>query len=371
MNIRLLLILICLCLSTGIGAAPYELGPGDVLQIKVINFENLSTQVTVQPDGKISLPLVGSVDAAGRSAERLAEELTTRYSEFVVKPSIWVTVTQFREQSIFMLGLVKVPGKAAITPGMTILTAIASVGGTAEKADLSNVLVTRDNRETFTVDLEAAARDPKRNIELRAGDIVHVPESKARVLVAGSVTNPGSYDLKPGMRVLDALSAAGGMTPEANSSAAVLTGSTGSQAKVNLENLLKKGEVAENVELKAGDVLLVPRQEKRYFVFGEVGKPGVYPLNGEERVLDALSAAGGTAGTAKLSEVSVVRVVDGKATALKVNLDTFARKGDAAQNLRIEASDVLFVPEKSQRRPMDTLNLFQLVSNALLLFDRL
>lgn len=371
MCLRLTFALLCVSLSAGLAAAPYTLGPGDVLQIKVVNFENLSTQVTVQPDGRISLPLVGSVEAAGRSAETLAGELTTRFSEFVVKPSVWVTVTQFREQSIFILGLVKGPGKAAVTPGMTILTAIASVGGTAEKADAANVLVTRDNRETFTVDLEAAARDPKRNIELQPGDIIHVPESRDRVLVAGSVASPGSYDLKPGMRVLDALAAAGGITADANASASVLTGATGSQAKVNLESLLKRGEVAENVELKAGDVLLIPKQEKRFFVFGEVGKPGVYPLNGEERVLDALSVAGGTASTAKLSEVSVVRMVEGKATALKVNLDDFAKKGDQAQNLRLEPADVLFVPEKSQKRPMDTLGLFQLVSNALLLFDRL
>lgn len=370
MFMRLLLIALFISLCAGLAAAPYELGPGDVLQIKVINFDNLSTQVTVQPDGKVSLPLVGSVEAAGRSAEKLAEELTKRYSEFVVKPSIWVTVTQFREQSIFMLGLVKVPGKAAITPGMTILTAIASVGGTAEKADLSNVLVTRDNRETFTVDLEAAARDPERNIELRPGDIVHVPESKARVLVAGSVANPGSYDLKPGMRVLDALSAAGGMTPEANSSAAVLTGSTGSQAKVNLENLLKKGEVAENVELKAGDVLLVPKQEKRFFVFGEVGKAGAYPLNGEETVLDALSAAGGSANTARLSEISVVRAVDGKPTAVRVNLDEFAKKGDAAQNLRLEPSDIVFVPAKSEKKPFQVLDILRVVHDVLYLTDR-
>lgn len=371
MHKLLLLIALLISLSAGLAAGPYLLGPGDTVQIKVINFDNLSTQATVQPDGKISLPLVGGIDASGKSAETLAEELTTRFSEYVQKPSVWVTVSGFREDTVFMLGLVKNPGKTTLSPGMTLLTAVASAGGPAEKADTAHVLITRNNRETITVDLDEAARDPKQNIALQPGDIVHVPESKARVLVAGSVVTPGSYDLKPGMRVLDALAAAGGMTPEANASAAVLTGSTGAQAKVNLENLLKKGEVAENVELKAGDVLLVPKQEKRYFVFGEVGKPGVYPLNGEERVLDALAAAGGTAGTAKLSEVSVVRVVEGKATALKVNLDIFAKKGDQAQNLKIEPSDVLFVPEKSQKRPMDTLNLFQLVSNALLLFDRL
>jgi len=370
MSTRILLVIVCLSPSAGLSAAPYLLGPGDVIAIKIINFDNLSTQAKVQPDGRISLPLVGNVEAAGKTAEKLAEELTTKYSEFVVRPSVWVTISEFRQDTVLILGLIGKPGPSVIGQDTTIVTAIASAGGTLEKADTANILVTRNNQETIHVNLDAAATDPKQNIKVVPGDIIFVPESKDRVLVAGSVTNPGSYDLKPGMRVLDALSAAGGLTTEANAAGALLTSASGTQARVNLDGLLKKGEAAENVEIRAGDVLLVPRQDKRFFVFGQVGKSGGYPLTGEERLLDALSAAGGTGTASNLSNISVVRMVDGKATALSVNLNDFAKKGDQAQNIKIEPSDIVFVPEKGEKKPFQILDALRIVSDVFFLADR-
>lgn len=349
MTLRLLILALLLAMPWQALAADYQLGPGDTIGIKVLNFDNLSTDVKVQPDGNVALSLLGSVGVAGKTVQKLAEELTAKYAEFVVKPSVSVTIRDFRQDTCFVLGLVAKPGPVVLTEGMTTLGAIASAGGSIEKADLARVSVTRGSRETVLVNLLEATSDPKKDAVLKPGDIVLVPESTDRVLVLGSVAKPGNYDLKKGMKVLDAITAADGFAEDADMASAVLSNSDGRQTPIDLDSVVHKGATQQNLELKPGDVVFVPKQERRYYVFGEVSKVGSYAIKGGDNLIAALTAAGGTNPTASVSDIGIVRVVDGKPQVVHADLTKLVKNADQSQNVPVQPGDVIYVAEKKRK----------------------
>lgn len=344
----LIALLVIMALCSGAQAAEYKLGPGDTISVKVLDFDNLSSEVKVQPDGDVTLPLVGAVTADGKTAPRLADDLKTKYAEYVVKPSVSVIITEFRQDVCTVLGQVLKPGPTTIADGTTVRGALAAAGGTLDKADTGKITLARGSA-TIAVDLTAAATDPKVDVVVQPGDVLMVPEATSGVLVLGSVTKSGTYDWKEGMRIMDALSAAGGLLEDADGASAMLATSDGKQTPVKLNDLLQKGAMDQNLPVHRGDVLYVPRQEQRYYVFGEVGKAGQYPIKGADKLVEVLGTAGGTTATADLSAIGVVRIVDGKPEVVRADLGKFARSGDQSQNVEIRPSDVVFVPAKKSK----------------------
>lgn len=346
--VRIAQIVLLAAVCSGAFAAEYKLGPGDWIAVKIINFDNLNSEVKVQPDGDITIPLVGAVTASGKTAPALSKDLETKYSEYLVKPSVSVTIQQFRQDTCIVLGQVVRPGPTPIVDDTTVLGAIAAAGGTLDKADLSKVTLMR-SASTRLLDLLAAISDSSGDTGVKPGDVIVVPEATVGLLVLGSVAKPGNCDWKEGMRVMDAVNAAGGLLEEANPGEAVLTGHGGKQTMVNLHDLIAKGVVEHNLVLQRGDVLYVPRQERLYYVFGEVVKTGQYPMKGGDRLLEALSAAGGTTANADLSGIGIVRLVNGKPEVVRADLSRLVKKADQSQNTEIVASDVIFVPEKKRK----------------------
>jgi len=159
--------------SADIADAGYVIGPGDLLSIDVWKEEDLS-------DGKISLPLVNDVQAAGLTSTELRNQLTEKYKDFVDVPEIAVTVTESRSKRIYLLGKVARPGEYGLQKDMTILQAISLAGGLAEWADASDVKLIRKIKgieKTFTVDYDAivSGEDLSQNVLLQPDDTIFVP----------------------------------------------------------------------------------------------------------------------------------------------------------------------------------------------------
>jgi polysaccharide export outer membrane protein len=157
----------------------YVIGPEDLLQITVWKNESLSRELAVRPDGKISMPLLHDIQAAGLTPMQLQEKLSTALGEFMPNPEVSVTVTDVRSYRISVLGEVVKPGVLQLKSDTTVLEAIALAGGFRDFASPSKIVIFRKNgngteklRFNYNRAVGAAAEE---NLSLRSGDVVVVP----------------------------------------------------------------------------------------------------------------------------------------------------------------------------------------------------
>lgn len=160
-------------------SANYVIGPDDSLQITVWKEQNLSATLPVRPDGKISLPLVGDIAAAGFTPMQLAADITNRLKQFVNDPVVEVTVMAVNSKHVFMIGEVGRPGPLAIAPGMTVLQAISTAGGLTPYANKKKIYILRgdpNKQEKISFDYNKALKSgDMQGVSLRPGDTIVVP----------------------------------------------------------------------------------------------------------------------------------------------------------------------------------------------------
>jgi polysaccharide export outer membrane protein len=170
--------------SAGIQAAVadpnYVIGPQDVIDISVWKEPELSRSVPVRPDGKISLPLVNDVQAAGLTPAQLGAQITTSLTKYVTNPQVTVIVSQINSQRIYILGEVARAGSYTLLPEMTVLQALSDAGGFTAFANSKKIYVLRqDNGKQQKVPFNykdvVSGKDPGQNITLKPGDTIIVP----------------------------------------------------------------------------------------------------------------------------------------------------------------------------------------------------
>jgi len=158
----------------------YVIGPQDVLDINVWKETELTRTVPVRPDGKISLPLLNDVQAAGLTPTQLSTELTTELKKFITDPQVTVIVTQINSQRVYILGEMTRPGAYPLLPGMTVLQALSSAGGFTPFANMKKIYVLRSDggkQEKFPFNYKEVVKgkNADQNIVLKAGDQIVVP----------------------------------------------------------------------------------------------------------------------------------------------------------------------------------------------------
>jgi polysaccharide export outer membrane protein len=172
--------------AAGVAAKPatddpnYVIGAQDVLDISVWKEPEVSRTVPVRPDGKISLPLLNDVQAAGLTPSQLAAQLTDSLKKFVANPQVTVIVTTINSQRIYLMGEVSRPGAYPLLPGMTVLQAISSGGGFTQFANTKKIYLLRQEsgkqvKLPFNYKEVVGGKNPEQNIPLRAGDTIVVP----------------------------------------------------------------------------------------------------------------------------------------------------------------------------------------------------
>ncbi|HXG14953.1 MAG TPA: polysaccharide biosynthesis/export family protein, partial [Calidithermus sp.] len=160
-------------------SSEYVIGPGDVLQISVWKNESLSRVVPVRPDGKISMPLLHDVQAAGLTAMQLRDKIARALSEFLPNPEVAVSVTEVRSMRVSVLGEVQRPGVLELRGTTTILEAIAMAGGFRDFASPSKIMVIRTDAhgrtEKIRFNYNRAVGGDEQNLVLKPGDVIVVP----------------------------------------------------------------------------------------------------------------------------------------------------------------------------------------------------
>jgi polysaccharide export outer membrane protein len=158
----------------------YTIGPDDVLSILFWREKDLSTDVVVRPDGKISLSLLNEVHAAGLTPEELRTRLTEAAGKYLVEPDVTVVVKAINSRRVFITGLVSRPGPYPLSGPTTVLQLISMAGGLQEYADSKKIVVLRTENGravTFPFNYKDVSnrKSLHQNIELKPGDTVIVP----------------------------------------------------------------------------------------------------------------------------------------------------------------------------------------------------
>ena len=171
-------------------SAGYRIQPGDVLAITVLEDETLNRQSLVLPDGRISVPLAGSISASGQSVEAVERVIADRLaSNFAVRPSVFVSVVSVTEEEetfpIYVLGQVASPGLVEVLPGTTLLQAVALAGGPGRFAATKRIQLRRmdaasGQEKLYLFNYRALERGGsiQSMITVREGDVLIVPERR-------------------------------------------------------------------------------------------------------------------------------------------------------------------------------------------------
>ena len=262
----------------------YVLGPDDGISVNVVDLAELDAKalgvVRVDHQGNIRLPLAGRIDVAGMTIEDLEKAIAARLSSIMNNPEVEVSVVEYRDHPVSVLGAVRSPGVYQVTGPKTLFEVLSLAGGL--NADASNrVKITRavsagslplssvsfDESHVFaTAELNVRkvmeAKNPEENIVVLAGDVITVPKAEL-VYVVGAVHKSGGFPLleKEQISVLQAVSLAEGLDKVANAKKVRIlrqssAGAERTEIEVNLDKIMEGR--AQDVSLQANVILFVP-----------------------------------------------------------------------------------------------------------------
>jgi len=247
-------------------AKEYVIGAADVIAISVLDNKDLDTVVSVTPGGKIAVPLVGDVQAAGLTVTELTDRLRQELAKKVKSPQITVSLREVNSYRIYFLGRVGRPGILTSKSEVTVLQALAMAGGIQEGADLSLAYVARGT-ERVPVDFVKLLRngDLSQNITLAPDDTVVFPDNPLNVIyVMGEVPHSGMLPFvkERNWTALKALAAVGGFSQYAGKSKSYLIREGGggkTTIPIDFNDLMRNPGAGKDVPLIPGDILIVPQ----------------------------------------------------------------------------------------------------------------
>jgi len=281
-------------------AGAYILGPGDRLSLSVLGFEEFKNdQLDILPDGTISLPLIGSVRASGKSLDSLTQEITSKLQLYLVNPAVSLSLVTLRPVRVVVAGQVQRPGPQQLTslndsrnvafnetntgPRAPMLSsALAAAGGISRDADIRRVTVNRflpdGQTDSITINMwdSVISANAPQDVILRDGDAIFVPKLEGsgevdkrllaksslapitvRVRVVGEVRQPGQVLVPPNSSISQAIAIAGGPTVDAKlRDVAFIRMNENGQVEAKRLNLRS---LSDDNQIQDGDVIVVPK----------------------------------------------------------------------------------------------------------------
>lgn len=318
---------------------------GDELEFHITSLPELPKQFPIRVDGSFFHPLVGEVQAAGRTLDDLRAELKKKLAKELKNPTFKLGLRQVASHQVAVLGEAKQQGTFEVGLGSTVLDVIAQAGGLSEKADKETATLLR-GVERITVSLKPEAGGGL--TQVRTGDVLYLGQG-APISVTGEVTTPGVYSVsRVACDPRQALLAAGGAKEEASLTRVRLIRATLPEPlildlRIDAETPLPE----EARQMREGDILVVPARQ--VVVLGAVTNPGPVPLRGDETLLDIVPSK--LTNEADISKVLIVRAENVRAnrdTSESYNLKQYFEKGKADAVVPIRDGDLVYVPPKGQ-----------------------
>ncbi|NJL21585.1 MAG: sugar ABC transporter substrate-binding protein [Leptolyngbyaceae cyanobacterium SM1_3_5] len=413
--------------ATPLFNAAYTLGAGDRIRIDIFQVPQYSGENTVLVNGSLNLPAVGAVDVSGLTLEQAAAAISAGYSRILRRPAVNLSLIAPRPVQVGVAGEVARPGSYTLdsqTNPPTLTQVLEAAGGIRQAADLRRVEVRRPQRsggdQIIAADLMQLLQtgDLRNDMALRDGDTIFVPTATAidltestqladasfaaqedapiNIAVVGAVFRPGPYSVTSSARTAEAgvpgsaqstgqlptvtraIQLAGGITPLANIRQIQIRRLTRSGTEqvfqVDLWQLLKAGDLAQDAILQDRDTVIVPQVENidaaeaaevaaasfspdtiRVNIVGEVIRPGVIEVPPNTPLNQGLLSAGGFNNRASRSSVELIRLnLNGSVSRSRVEID-FTQGVDEATNPSLRNDDVIVVGRSDTAEIGDTL----------------
>ncbi len=288
-------------------AADYRIGAQDLLEIKVFEAPDLNRSLRVSASGEISFPLLGSVQAAGLTAQELEALLEFKLHKYMKDPHVDVLVSSVESHPVSVVGAVKKPGVFQVRGLKTVLEMLSSAEGLADDA---------------------------------GDDVIIMRGAGLRIAYAdGNSQQAGSGQPAPS-EVTAARDALSGSDD--------LNGSMKESVRVNLKNLLETGDPRFNVTVYPGDIVNVPRSGIVYVV-GEVKKPGGFVLKSNEKmtVLKAMALAEGLTPTSVKNRARIIRMDADNTQEIEIPIDLGKIFDGKAPDPDLKPADIVFIPNST------------------------
>lgn len=300
----------------------YTIGTGDELQIRAWGMIDIDVNVAVDRNGAIRIPRVGVIRVAGVAYRDLQGHLTAAVSKVFTNFTLAVSVVQSRAVQVYVVGHAVRPGTYTLNAMSTLLNALFTSGGPTASGSMRRIQVKRGGEIATTFDLYEMliGGDKRKDISLRDGDVIYIPEAGPLVAMTGNVKQPAIYEVNGQSTIADALSWAGGFDPSTEGKQVVIEKSRDNKfvtiAEFPADSQRAQAPLAA-APLAAGDIVrvfapgAVPVQisvQREYVrVSGEVSKTGVFELRKGETLRELLARLGGTTANGYLFATRLVR----------------------------------------------------------------
>ena len=366
----------------------YRLDAGDTLGVYVTGRSNLRYQanpsagpntspneVTVALSGEITIPLAGTIKAAGLTVTELKGRVREALSRYIRSPEVSVTLASPRTVRIWVNGAVDNPGPQYTTATTTVAEALLRAGIKAEGSTRLITLERNGSKRTIDLFRVVSVGDLSQNVLLEADDAVFVPPVVDWVEVHGEVVRPGRYEMvslagkRSSLSIADLVGLASGTTPSAATEHCVLSRPSPSgdseAARVDVAKALGSPDAPENRLLRNGDGLTVPSiaaYQPMVRLVGEfrgsgvyqriVGggeaeirnKSGIYRLSKGQTAGDVIRETGGVTPQADLKKARVERAVDGTTQTIALDLERILQHKDSSADVVLQGGDTLVLP---------------------------
>jgi polysaccharide export outer membrane protein len=238
-------------------------GPGDILDVQVWDNKDLSLGVFVGPDGKISLPLVGQIQAGGRTLQQLQDELVKQYSKTVKVPSVAVILKEIKSRPVHLVrGFVKTGPIQLPHNDVTLIEIISLSGGIIPAVDGEKGFILRGNEKILVSFDKLLKGDTSQNITLQPRDSIVIPDAEM-IYVQGEVRTPSAIKYTSTLTLGRAITQAGGTTNMAAPGRIELHRLEGEKKvhlRIDLDKILRSPEDNPDVKLRPGDIIDVPQR---------------------------------------------------------------------------------------------------------------
>ena len=272
--------------------ADYVLGPDDQLLIRAWGKIELNSRVTIDRNGQINLPRVGTLTVAGLHYSQVESYLKASIGALFKDFDLNVTLGQLRAIQIYVLGNARQPGSYTVSSLTTLVDALFASGGPSATGTMRDIQLRRDGKTITDFDLYdlIAKGDKSKDVRLLPGDVIFIPAIGAQVAISGDVNEPGVYELKGTTTAAAAIATAGGMTSLASVERAVLERIKDHSRRIVEEFPLdSQGQTR---DLNDGDILRVfplsPKFANAVTLRGNVAMPGLYPWKAGMRISDLI-----------------------------------------------------------------------------------
>lgn len=344
----------------------HHLGPGDVVEILVENYPDLSRTVRLFTDGTFDYPSVGMVQSAGLTIKELRERMVEALKQELRRPVVYVNLKEIyvppRPEvvipKITALGAVSRKGELDM-PEPRPLRVVLALLGPLENADLSKIRVRYPDGSARTANFsDFAIKGPdavaQHDFDIKGGEEIILLEKPIipkpdpiKVTVLGAVTKPGTFVSETPISILEILDKVGGPKLGADLEKVEVTGPAHKNTRlVDVEKYIS-GDTTANYTSQMDDVIVVKEKPNRVLLVGDVNKKGWVSINPGATLFTTFLAAGGASGDYTKAEL-IRRGPDGKATRKTINIRDIekARKEDVP----LAPDDVIFIPSKTQKR---------------------